>query len=152
MSWLHVTRFTCEFILIKSYCLCVSDKLFVHCPEFIVASPGEESTFTCGFSPSSSRVQIFIDSPAFSIEWNKDSNKHTIARFSKIEEHYMDGLSMYVSRVHHGTFSLTFKSVKPDDYGNYTCKVNYPHCIQGSAVTALYKGKCPCLPCTCSVG
>uniref|UniRef100_A0A8C4NEQ6 Uncharacterized protein n=1 Tax=Eptatretus burgeri TaxID=7764 RepID=A0A8C4NEQ6_EPTBU len=52
----------------------------------------------------------------------------------------MDGLRMSLSKVHHGTFSLTFKSVKPDDYGNYTCKVNYPHYIQGSAVTALYKG------------
>nr|BAE93396.1 immunoglobulin superfamily 3 [Eptatretus burgeri] len=115
-------------------------KLFVHCPKFIVASPGEESTFTCDFSSGSRGVQIFIDSPAFSIEWNKDSNKHPIARFSKIDEHYMDGLRMSMSKVHHGTFSLTFKSVKPDDYGNYTCKVNYPHYIQGSAVTALYKG------------
>uniref|UniRef100_A0A8C4Q928 Ig-like domain-containing protein n=1 Tax=Eptatretus burgeri TaxID=7764 RepID=A0A8C4Q928_EPTBU len=129
----------------------LNHKLFVHCPEFIVASSGEESTFTCNFSPSSRGVQIFIDSPAFSIEWEKDSNEHPIARFSKIREHHMDGLRMSVSKVHHGTFSLTIKSVKPDNYGNYTCKVNYPHYIQGSAVTALYKGKCPCLPCTCSV-
>uniref|UniRef100_A0A8C4NCR6 Ig-like domain-containing protein n=1 Tax=Eptatretus burgeri TaxID=7764 RepID=A0A8C4NCR6_EPTBU len=129
----------------------LQSKLFVHCPKFIEASPGEESTFTCNFSTGSSGVQIFIDSPAFSIEWNKDSNKQPIARFSNVREHHMDGLNMSVTGVHHGTFSSTFKSVNPDDYGNYTCKVNYPHCIQGSAVTTLYMGKCPCLPCTCSV-
>uniref|UniRef100_A0A8C4NG15 Ig-like domain-containing protein n=1 Tax=Eptatretus burgeri TaxID=7764 RepID=A0A8C4NG15_EPTBU len=115
-------------------------KLFVHCPEFIVASPGEESNFTCNFSSGSHGVQIFIDSPAFSIEWEKDSNKHLIARFSKVQEQYMDGVSMSMSEIHPRTFSLAFQSVNPDDYGNYTCKVYYPHYIQGSAVTALYKG------------
>uniref|UniRef100_A0A8C4Q1K4 Ig-like domain-containing protein n=1 Tax=Eptatretus burgeri TaxID=7764 RepID=A0A8C4Q1K4_EPTBU len=115
-------------------------KVLVHCPEFIVAPPVKESTVMCNFSLGSRGIPPSFDPSYLSIRWYKDSNKSSFARFTKGQEHHMDGVSMSVSEVRPDTFSLTLKSVKPDDYGYYTCKVNYPRCFPGYAVTALYMG------------